>query len=146
VQLKLNCGLVIGLWLGASLAWADSLELKNGSLIEGKVRGGTESEITFQGGSSVQKYNLADILSLKFDSERAASDQPKLSTSSLPSEPRPAEHACMKTPAEVTIPAGTHISVRTIDVIDSTQNQVGDRFPASLKNRYEERCFQSCLL
>jgi hypothetical protein len=47
VQLKLNCGVVIGLWLGASLAWANSLELKNGSLIEGKVRGGTESGITF---------------------------------------------------------------------------------------------------
>jgi hypothetical protein len=35
--------------------------------------GGTESEITFQIGSSVQKYNLADVVSLKFDSERTAS-------------------------------------------------------------------------
>ena len=116
---KLNCGLVIALWLGASLAWADSLELKNGSLIKGKFLGGTESEISFQVGSSVQKYNLADIVSLKFDSERTASDQPKPSTSSLPSEPQPAEHAGMKTPAYVTIPAGTRISVRTIDAIDS---------------------------
>jgi len=47
VKLKLNCGLVIALWLGASLAWADSLELKNGSLIKGKFMGGTESEISF---------------------------------------------------------------------------------------------------
>jgi hypothetical protein len=52
--------LVIALWLGASLARADSLELKNGSLI------------SFQVGSSVQKYNLADIVSLKFDSERGS--------------------------------------------------------------------------
>jgi hypothetical protein len=29
----LNSGLVIALWLGVSLAWADSLELKNGTLI-----------------------------------------------------------------------------------------------------------------
>ena len=57
MKLKLNCGLVIALWLGASLAWADSLELKNGSLIKGKFMGGTESEISFQVGSSVQKYN-----------------------------------------------------------------------------------------
>jgi hypothetical protein len=56
--------------------WADSLELKNGSLIKGKFIGGTESEISFQVGSSVQKYNLADIASLKFDSERPASDLP----------------------------------------------------------------------
>jgi hypothetical protein len=133
VKLKLNCGLVIALWLGASLAWADSLELKNGSLIKGRFMGGTESEISFQVGSSVQKYNLADIVSLKFDSERAAGDQPKPSTSSLPSAPQPTEQAGMKTPAYVNIPAGTPIYVRTIDAVDSTRNQVGDRFQASLE-------------
>jgi hypothetical protein len=133
VKLKLNCVLVIALWLGASLAWADSLELKNGSLIKGKFMGGTESEISFQVGSSVQKHNLADMVSPKFDSERAASDQPKPSTSSLPSEPQPAEHAGMKTPAYVTIPAGTRISVRTIDAIDSTQKQLSGRFQVSLE-------------
>ncbi|PYX83824.1 MAG: hypothetical protein DMG68_21750, partial [Acidobacteria bacterium] len=68
---------------GASLAWGDSLELKNGSLIKGKFMGGTENEISFQVGSLMQKYNLAEIVSLKFDSESAASDQPKPSTSSL---------------------------------------------------------------
>src|ERR1700750_1580529 len=94
--------------------------------------GGTETEISFQVGSSVQKYNLSDIASLKLDSERAASDQPKPSTSSLPSEPQPAEHAGMKTPY-FAIPAGTRISVRTVDAIDSTQNQVGDRFQAFLE-------------
>jgi hypothetical protein len=133
VKLKRNCGLVIALWLGASLAWADSLELKNGSLIKGKFMRGTESEISFQVGSSVQNYNLADIVSLKFDSERPVSDQPKPSTSSLPSEPQLAEYSDMKAPAYVTIPAETRISVRTIDAIDSTQNQLGDRFQASLE-------------
>jgi hypothetical protein len=133
VKLKLNCGLLVALWLGASLAWADSLELKNGSLIRGTFMGGTESGISFQVGSSVQKYILVSIVSLKFDSERAASDEPKPSTSSFPSEPQPAEHAGMKTPAYVTIRAGTRISVRTIDAIDSTQNHVGDRFQASLE-------------
>ena len=75
MTLKQYCGLLIALWLGASIAWADSLELKNGSLIKGKFMGGTESEISFQVGSSVQKYNLSDIASLKFDSERAANDR-----------------------------------------------------------------------
>ena len=83
---------------------ADSLELKNGSLIKGKLMGATESEINFQVGSSVQKYQLADVASLKFDSESAASDLPKASTSSLPNEPQPAEHAGIKTPTYVTIP------------------------------------------
>ena len=124
--------MVIALCLGASLAWADSLELKNGSLIKGKFMGGTESEISFQVGSSVQKYNLADIASLRFDSEKTASDL-KPSTSSLPNEPQPAEQSGVKTPAYVTLPAGTRITVRTINAIDSTQNHVGDRFEASLE-------------
>ena len=51
------------------MAWADTLELKNGSLIKGKFLGGTETEISFQVGSTVQKYNVADVVSLKFDSE-----------------------------------------------------------------------------
>ena len=38
-----------------------------------------------------------------------------------------------KVPAYVTITAGTRISVRTIDAIDSTKNHVGDRFQASLE-------------
>jgi hypothetical protein len=122
--------LVIALSLGASLASADSLQLKNGSLIKGKFMGGTESEISFQVGSSLQTYNLADIASLKFDSESAAS---KPSTNSLPDEPQPPEPARTKIPAYVTIPAGTRISVRTINTIDSTQNSVGDRFEASLE-------------
>ena len=82
--------------------------------------GGTESEISFQVGSSVQKYNLADTVSLKFDSESAATEPPP--PSSFPSEPQPSEDAGAKTPAYVTIPAGTRISVLTIDAIDSTQN------------------------
>ena len=39
----------------------------------------------------------------------------------------------MKSASSVTIPAGTRISIRTINVIDSTKNRVGDRFQASLE-------------
>ncbi len=119
------------LCLAASVAWADSLELKNGSLIRGKFVGGTESEISFEVGSSVQKYNLADIASLKFDSTTPDSGMPLGSESLLPNDP--ATVAGIQAPAYVTIPAGTRISVRTIDSIDSTKNHVGDRFEASLE-------------
>jgi outer membrane lipoprotein SlyB len=126
MKFRLNCGLVIALWLAASIAWADSLELKNGSLIRGKFLGGTPSQITFQVGSSVQKYNITDIASLKFDSETPAGDMPASPESSLPDAP------AVKTPVNVTIPAGTIISVRTIDEIDSAQDRVGQLFQASL--------------
>ncbi len=132
MKFKLNCGLVIAFCLAASIAWADSLELRNGSLIEGKFLGGTGSEITFQVGSSVQTYNLADIVALKFDSEMAAGDMLTRPATSLSNQPGTTGDAA-KTPVYVTIPAGTIICVRIIDGIDSTQNQVGDRFQASLE-------------
>src|ERR1700688_1381846 len=117
MRVKLNCGLVIALSLASLLARADSLELVNGSLIQGKFVGGTESEISFQVGSSVQKYSVPDIVTIKFDSHGVASATPM------------GVHA----PTFITIPAGTHICVRTIDSVDSTKNQVGDRFQSSLE-------------
>ncbi len=172
MRLKLKGGFLTALTLAASMAWADSLVLKNGSLIKGKFLGGTETEISFQVGSTVQKYSVADIVSLKFDSESATTVQlpaaissgalaeggasapapPPLSSlpddpgavahgastpaplplSSLPDDPATVAHVEMK-PAYVTIPAGTLISVRTIDAIDSTYSIVGDRFLAALE-------------
>jgi hypothetical protein len=129
---RMICRVVVGLCL-ASMARADSLELKNGSLIKGKFMGGTENAITFQVGSSVQQYNLADIVSLRFDSDRSPSDlqaRPNGSPSSAAGTP---EHPGLKATEYVTIPAGTRISVRTIDGIDSEKNHVGDRFQASLE-------------
>jgi hypothetical protein len=119
------------LTLAASMAWADTLELKNGSLIKGKFLGGTETEISFQVGSTEQRFSLTDVVSLKFDSESTAGTTALQPQSSLPDDPKPKAHAEMK-PANVTIPAGTRISVRTIDAIDSSRNLPGDRFQASL--------------
>jgi hypothetical protein len=131
MRLRLKCGFLTALALAASMAWADTLELKNGSLIKGKFLGGTETEVSFQVGSTVQKYKVADIVSLKFDSEGAASAPAPQPQSSLPDDPGTIAHVETK-PAYVTIPAGTRISVRTIDAIDSTYSVVGDRFQASL--------------
>jgi hypothetical protein len=132
MDLKLKCGFLTALTLAASMAWADTLELKNGSLIKGKFLGGTETEISFQVGSTVQKYSVADVVSLKFDAEGAPDAPAPQTQSSLPDDPGTVAHAEMK-PATVTIPAGTRISVRTIDAIDSSTNAVGDSFQASLE-------------
>ncbi|MBV8630132.1 MAG: hypothetical protein JOZ83_04355 [Silvibacterium sp.] len=146
--LRLKSGFVIAITLAVSTAFADTLQLKNGSLIKGKFMGGTESEISFQVGSTLQKYNVADIVSLKFDSEGAADTAPPPASSSpaaggppsnpssaaaslLPDDPGTVAHVEAR-PATVTVPAGTRISVRTIDTIDSTSSLPGDRFTASL--------------
>jgi len=129
---KLNYGLVVALCLATLPAWTDSLQLKNGSLINGRFVGGTETEIVFRVGSSVQKYNLSDIVSLKFGSEAVGNDTLRR-RSSLSNESDTAARGSIRPPEYVTIPAGTRISVRTIDAIDSATNQTGDRFQASLE-------------
>ena len=122
----------------ATVAWADTLQLKNGSRIKGKFLGGSDTEISFQVGSTVQKYSVADIATLKFDSEGAveapagATDAPApQAQGGLPDDPQPGAQPAQR-PDHVTIPAGTRITVRTIDSIDSSNSQVGDRFQASL--------------
>src|SRR5271165_3820412 len=107
MNFKLNCGLVVALFLAESFACADTLELRNGSRIEGTFVGGTDSEISFQVASSVQKYDLADIASVKFDSEGAASGLPTRPVSSRSSEQNTGEHASTKAPVYITIPSAT---------------------------------------
>jgi len=114
--------------LAAITAWADSLELKNGSVINGKLVGATGNEVSFQVGSSVQKYNLADISSMKVDS-----GSPTLGTRPSSSVADSADATSASKLSYVPIPSGTQISIRTIDSIDSTKNRVGDRFHASLE-------------
>jgi hypothetical protein len=131
--------------LFASAAMADTLELKNGSLIKGKYMGGDESTVTFQVGSTVQKYSVADIQALTFDGATRAAAVPMPPKSA----PRPAAPIRLTpdpdaTAAEttsvrpvprntLTVPAGSEISVRMIDSIDSATNHIGDRFQASLE-------------
>ena len=50
--------LVFAFCLAAWVARADSLKLKNGSLINGKFIGGTESEISFQKAGIPQELRL----------------------------------------------------------------------------------------
>jgi hypothetical protein len=134
-KFRRNYGVLITVLLAAMIARADSLKLKNGSLINGRFLGGSENEISFQVGSSVQKFNRSDIVAIKFDSDGAVSDAPHEPQRTPFVDFESAEHASPQTPVSVsvTIPAGTLISVRTIDSIDSARNQVGDRFQASLQ-------------
>jgi hypothetical protein len=129
---KRICGLIVGLSVAVISARADSLELKNGSLIKGKFMGGTQTSITFQVGSSAQNYDIGDIRSLGFASDaKGALPAVPSRERSVPSVIEKDEVA--KSSSSVTIPAGTRISVRTIDSIDSTKNRVGYRFQASLE-------------
>lgn len=132
MKAKKICGVIVGLSLAALAARADSLELKNGSLINGRFIGGTQASISFQVGTSVQSYNVADIRSLQFDSEAQGTSHSIPSKQPITPSTMGEDEVSTSSPS-VTIPAGTRISIRTVDAIDSAKNRVGDRFEASLE-------------
>jgi hypothetical protein len=134
--------LLLGACLAISAAMADTLELKNGSLIKGQYVGGTETQVSFRVGSSVQHYAVSDVLSLKFDSPAISTPAPAPAPSSEPQlmpragqndPPPPSSTANTSSTydstsgSKVTAPTGTRIVVRTIDEIDSSKNRVGDK-------------------
>jgi hypothetical protein len=124
--------LIVALSVAAVSARADSLELKNGSLIKGKFMGGSQASVSFQVGSSVQSYGVADIRSLRFDSDAQGTSPPVPSKQPSATSAIGEEEVAKSVPA-VTIPAGTQISVRTTNAIDSTRHRAGYRFQASLE-------------
>lgn len=138
--------LVIGLFLFGTISWSDTLELKNGSMIKGTYVGGSETEISFRVGSSVQQYAVSDVASLKFDSHDAGvSSAPGFATRPAAPASMPATSATAMAdnsqspvaapvpPTGVTVPSGTRLTVRTIDAVDSDKNHPGDKFLASLE-------------
>ena len=97
IRLTPNCGLIVALYLTSSLARADSLELTNGHLIQGKFAGATESEISFQVGASVQEYSVHDIAAIAFDSQGIASVIPMGLSTRFAGQSGTIMRACMKT-------------------------------------------------
>jgi hypothetical protein len=132
---------------------ADTLELKNGSVIKGSYVGGSDTTISFRVGSSVQQYALADITSLKFDdresaapvrspgfAERSPANAPAAyapsqapGSNATTSSSAPADSIARATLQSVVVPSGTRVTIRTIDGVDSDKNHPGDKFLASLE-------------
>lgn len=135
-----------GLCLQALPALADTLELKNGSVIKGTFIGGSEAQVSFRVGSAVQHYPVADVATVKFDSDSGRSSN--YDDSSLrprpepnyaapaPPPPAPAAAPVRSAPVftgdRISVPTGTRLTIRTIDSVDSDRNHVGDKFAAAL--------------
>lgn len=136
--------LSLGLCLLSSFAYSDTLKLRNGSTIIGTYTGGTDDQINFRVGSTVQQFNVADVASISFSSYNSSvvsddSDgRPQNNQYQPPPPPPPAQDrdqddsTYRRFSNNVTIPSGTRIVVRTIDSIDSDKNHVGDQFAATL--------------
>lgn len=119
-----------------TIAHADTLELKNGAIVHGKFVGGSEFNIRFMVNGEVKYYSTKDILTLTFDSSEAAQAAPQAAPvpASSPAPVANPQSAPVAHDSALTVPAGTVLSIRMIDTVDSSTNQVGDQFHASLEN------------
>jgi hypothetical protein len=130
----------------AALGFADTLELKDGRVLQGKYLGGTQAVLRFEVNGDVQTFPTHDIVALTFtrgSSGRvpetappppatAPADNPPPDQGAPPAPPPSANNAT-NGGGDITMPAGQPLLVRMIDTVDSSKNHVGDIFHASLE-------------
>jgi hypothetical protein len=116
-------------------AVADTLELKDGRVLQGRYLGGTQAVLRFELDGNVQAFSVNDVVAVTFTHGSNAAGAPNYAPNPA-SAPvaAPAPVAQSMAPGDsITIPAGQPMLVRMIDGVDSSKNHVGDIFHASLE-------------
>ncbi len=127
----------------AGLGFADTLELKDGRVLQGKYLGGTQAVLRFEVNGDVQTFPTHDIVALTFtrgSSGRVPETAPPPPAGAPADNPPPDQGAPPPSAnngtnngGDITLPAGQPLLVRMIDTVDSSKNHVGDIFHASLE-------------
>jgi hypothetical protein len=122
------------------VAAADTLELKDGRVLQGKYLGGTQAVLRFEVNGEVQAFSTNDVVALTFTGRSGNAAQMATPAVAPANIAPPAALAVQATAApnplpggDITIPAGQSLLVRMIDGVDSSKNHVGDVFHASLE-------------
>jgi hypothetical protein len=185
-RVRMIAGFALGLFF-AGVAAADTLELKDGRVLQGRYLGGTQVVLRFEINGDVQTFNVNDAVAVTFTGNSGKTSAPAVAPPAaatpvaappLAAAPPPPPTASADTSAasagpppddsqppvtsqdvpppaavkpasgtpqagaaqdpaaqygEVTIPAGQVLLVRMIDGVDSSRNNVGDVFHASLE-------------
>jgi hypothetical protein len=103
---------------------ADILELKSGSVMNGKYVGGTVGTVRFETTAGTQVIETAQIIALTFTSAAAPAGAAAPAAAAAPAPPPAA--------ANVTLPAGTMLLVRMMDSVSSKSAQ-GANFTTKLE-------------
>jgi hypothetical protein len=119
----------------ATLAFADTITLKNGNVINGTYLGGSAREVRVDLGDRIQNVDVSDITRIEFGGAppvAAAPPRREYETNVMrPQEPPPPPPRRVSAEG-VTLPQGTNFVIRMIDGVDSERSRVGQTFAASL--------------
>jgi hypothetical protein len=113
---------IFGILSLAAGAVADTLQMRDGRVIQGRYAGGTQSHIRFVVNGTEELFAVKDVADLTFTDTASG---PVVGSSAYDEGARG---------ATVTVPAGTTLKVRMIDTVDSSKSKVGDQFTASLED------------
>lgn len=97
---------------------ADTLELADGTLLEGDFIGSSNGIIMFDTGGGIEAFPESKVVGLYFSSGVATREK---------------EIAAAEAEASVTVPTGTRLVIRTTDTIDSGRHSTGHRFRGQLE-------------
>jgi hypothetical protein len=109
--------------------WPDTLELKEGRLVNGRYMGGTQNSIRFEAQGVVTTYPVGDVLAVTFEG------QPNTSAT-IPENAKSGESAASTVPSRTRtlVPTGTRLLVRLSDALDSGKHTTGHRLTARLES------------
>ena len=128
-SIRLLAAIALALIL-AGVSAADTLELKNGRVVQGKYLGGTQAVLRFEVNGEVQAFSTNDVVALTFTGRSGTAAPVAAPAPMAAPAAAPVSNAAG---GDVTIPAGQSLLVRMIDGVDSEKNHVGDAFHASLE-------------
>lgn len=116
-----------------SIGLADTLTLRDGRTVQGSFLGGTSRLIRMAVGDRIETFEVSDVVSLHFEGAPAAATPaaPAERRRILRPEPSPPPSPAPSSVASE-IPAGTVLTIRMIDDVDSTVHKVGQTFRASV--------------
>jgi hypothetical protein len=94
---------------------ADTIELADGTILEGDFVGSSNGIIMFDPGDGIEAFPENQVIGVYFSSgvETAAAAAPQ--------------------PAYITVPAGTRLVIRTVETVDTRQHGAGHRFRGQLE-------------
>ena len=137
--------------LFTGIGFADTLELKDGRVLQGRYLGRTQAILRFEVNGDVQTFPTHDIVALTFTrgSGRRPAEPPPPPPNNPPDNPPQGNPPPDNPPndqappqsgppqaysgGDFTLPAGQSMMIRMIDGVDSSKNHVGDIFHASLE-------------
>ncbi len=96
---------------------ADTLELADGSILEGDFVGSSNGIVMFNTGDSIEAFPEDQVVGI-FLSSGVATAEAIVAASD---------------PTSITVPAGTRLVIRTTDTIDSSRHGAGHRFRGQLE-------------